>query len=226
MSPPLNRVVQQYGPGANWHNNGKSVKTGYLTNSSAYPCAYYYMSGDNLFRKGNYNGSQLYVLQITDEEGNISYEFKDKLDRVVLQRQMDGSNQHDTYYVYDDFGNLRYVLPPMAADGTGDGSYDEGSTIIKNYAYVYKYDERNRRIWKQLPGCSPVCYVYDRADRLIFSQDGEQRARNEWIFNKYDAFGRIILSGIYTDLRTQSQMAEAFRNTLVVEYPTGGNYGY
>lgn len=223
---PLNRVVQQYGPGANWHNNGKSVKTGYLTNSSAYLYAYYYVSGNNLFRNGNYNGSQLYVMQITDEEGNISYEFKDKWDRVVLQRQMDGSNKHDTYYVYDDFGNLRYVLPPLAADGTGNGSYDESSTIIKNYVYVYKYDERNRRIWKQLPGCSPVCYVYDRTDRLIFSQDGEQQARNEWIFNKYDAFGRIILSGIYTDSRTQSQLTEAFRNTLVVEYPTGGNYGY
>ncbi|MDR1631802.1 MAG: DUF6443 domain-containing protein [Dysgonamonadaceae bacterium] len=225
-SSPLNRVLQQYGAGANWHNNGKSVKTDYLTNSTTYPCAYYYISGDNLVRSGNYGNSQLYVTGLTDEEGNISYEFKDKLDRVVLQRQMDGNTKHDTYYVYDDFGNLRYVLPPLAADGTGNGSYNENSTTIKNYAYVYKYDERNRCIWKQLPGCTPVYYVYDKADRLVFSQDGEQRTRNEWIFNKYDAFGRIILSGIYTSSKTQSQMAETFKNTLVVEYPTGGNYGY
>ena len=31
---PLNRVLEQYGPGQNWHNNGKSVKTGYLTNKA------------------------------------------------------------------------------------------------------------------------------------------------------------------------------------------------
>ncbi|MDR1369133.1 MAG: RHS repeat-associated core domain-containing protein, partial [Dysgonamonadaceae bacterium] len=223
---PLNRIEQQYGPGANWHNNGKAVKINYLTNLSGYPCAYYYISGDNLVRNNNYGNSQLYVTETTDEEGNISYEFKDKLDRVVLQRQMDGSTKHDTYFVYDDFGLLRYMLSPLAADGTGNGSYNENSTVIKNYAYVYKYDARKRCIWKQLPGCAPVYYVYDKADRLIFLQDGEQRTRNEWIFNKYDALGRIILSGTYTDSRTQSQLAEAFRNTLVVEYPTGGNYGY
>jgi hypothetical protein len=223
---PLNRIEQQYGPGENWHNNGKSVKTAYLTNSNAYPCALYYMSGNNLVRNSNYGNNQLYVTETRDEEGNISYEFTDKLDRVVLQRQMDGNNNHDTYYVYDDFGLLRYVLPPLAADGTGAGSYNEESTVIKNYAYVYKYDERNRCIWKQLPGCAPVYYVYDKADRLIFSQDGEQRARNEWLFNKYDAFGRVILTGIYTDSRTHSQLAEAFRNILVVESPAGENYGY
>ena len=37
--------------------------------------------------------------------------FTDKLGQVVLERVMNGSAMNDTFYVYDDFGNLRYVLP-------------------------------------------------------------------------------------------------------------------
>ncbi|GHV36547.1 hypothetical protein FACS1894178_7890 [Bacteroidia bacterium] len=35
---PLNRVLEQYGAGVNWHNNQKSVKTEYLTNNAQNPC--------------------------------------------------------------------------------------------------------------------------------------------------------------------------------------------
>jgi len=38
--------------------------------------------------------------------------------------------------------------------------------------------------------------IYDKADRLIFSQDGEQRTRGEWSFNIPDVFGRTVLTGI------------------------------
>jgi RHS repeat-associated protein len=195
---PLNRINEQFGPGADWHNNGKSLKTNYLTNSSAYPCAYYYISGDNntLVRNNNYPDNQLYVTKNTDEEGNISYEFKDKLGYIVLKRQINNNNNYDTYYVYDDFGNLRYVLPPLAADGTGNGNYTENSTVIKNYAYVYRYNNHNLCKWKQLPGCSPVYYVYDRADRLIFTQDGEQRSKDECLFIISDELGRVVLTGL------------------------------
>jgi hypothetical protein len=222
---PLNRIEKQFGPGQDWRDgNGHFVKTDYLTNNATYPCAYYSISGDNLVKNGNYADNSLYVTKTTDEDGKEACEFKDKLDRIVLQRQMEGTAKHDTYYVYDDFGNLRFVLPPLAADSaTANRSYSVSDSYIGNYAYTYKYDHRNRCTEKKLPGCEPVNYIYDNADRLIFSQDGEMRTQSQWRFSIPDVFGRVVLEGICTNPSWEGVVkAEYLGNTS----GTFSDYGY
>jgi len=237
---PLNRVERQYGPGVAWNSNsdgtgGHSVSAAYLTNNNTTDylmCAYYYVSGDILTRGGNYAPNQLYVTETTDEDGNKSYEFKDKLGQVVLTRSIDKTKSgnarlHDTYYVYDDFGNLRYTLPPLASDELSGVSWTPDNQVLKDYAYMYKYDGRKRCIEKKFPGCDPVYMVYDKADRLILTQDGNQRAKSpkEWTFNKYDVFGRLIISGVYSDDKTRSELETEFKDDLIVENKDG-YYGY
>ena len=79
----------------------------------------------------------------------------------LLQRWVIGSDNHDTYYVYDNRGNLRFVLPPRIRDeGISQDKLDA-------LAYCYRYDSRDRCVWRKLPGCDAVRYVYDKADRLI-----------------------------------------------------------
>jgi len=197
---PLNRVIAQYGAGFAWNPNvngtgGKPVKTEYLPNSAS-DCGYYYVLGNDILRSGNYQANQLYVTKVTDEDGNVAFEFKDKLGRVILTRQIDGSEQINTYYVYDDFGNLRFVLPPMAADGFTSGKKTTKDPLLRKYAYMYKYDYRNRCIYKSIPGCEPIYYIYDKSDRLIFTQDGEMRAtsQNKWLMTIPDKLGRNCLS--------------------------------
>ncbi|MDR0833624.1 MAG: DUF6443 domain-containing protein [Candidatus Symbiothrix sp.] len=193
---PLNRIVKQYGPGQAWRSgNGHALEIDYLTNNGDYPCALYFVNGNNVVRNGNYANNSLYVTKTTDEDGKVAYEFKDKLGQVVLQRQVDTDGNYDTYYVYDDFGNLRFVLPPLAADATTGGTYTETSAALKDYAYLYRYDNRNRCTWKKLPGAEPVYYQYDSADRLIFTQDGELRDQSLWKFSIPDVFGRVVLEG-------------------------------
>ena len=209
-SSPLNRVLEQYGPGQAWQNNSRSAKKAYLTNVSGNDtlnCVYYKStaaSADTLVtivNGGNYETAQLYVLRTTDEDGNPSFEFKDKLGKVVLTRQILRSSgtkvMYDTYYIYDDFGNLSAVLPPLASDGMKSGTSwsNSSSSVLRNYAYLYLYDSRNRCKAKRLPGCDWTYYVYDTGDRLIFAQDGEQRARGEWSFTVPDVFGRVSVSG-------------------------------
>ncbi|GHT25198.1 cell well associated RhsD protein [Bacteroidia bacterium] len=197
---PLNRVVKQFGPGEAWrlgNGDGHAVGIEYLSNSSAHPCALYSVNGNSLVRNENYDNNTLYVTKTTDEDGKVAYEFKDKLGQVVLQRQMDDGTPYDTYYVYDDFGNKRFVLSPLAADGTTGGTpYTDADEVIKNYAYLYRYDERNRCIWQKLPGADYIEYRYDKADHLIFSQDGELRAQSKWKFSMPDIFGRVVLEGV------------------------------
>ncbi|WP_255498815.1 DUF6443 domain-containing protein, partial [Dysgonomonas sp. ZJ709] len=200
---PLNRVVLQYGPGADWHTNSKAVKTDYMTNTATgdQSCSIFKVSGSKdattLSKGALYAANQLYVTKMTDEDGYISYEFKDKLGQVVLTRQMNGSVKHDTYYVYDDFGNLCYVLPPRATDDIT--SFGDDTDLMKQLVYLYKYDERNRCIKKRIPGTDWVHYVYDKADRLILSQDGEQRTKGEWTYSIPDVFDRVVVSGTCTN---------------------------
>ena len=46
------------------------------------------------------------------------------------------------------------------------------------------------------PSCDAVYYIYDKGERLVFSQDGEQRGRGEWTFTIPDVFGRTLLKGV------------------------------
>ena len=196
---PLNRTVKEYGPGAAWHG-GHSVNTDYLGNSTANAqlnCINYGVSSAGaLTSNGSYASGQLSVVKTTDEDLNVSYTFTDKMGHVVLSRQMKGSETHDTYYVYDDKSNLCFVLQPMY----------QSLANLDLYAFQYKYDGRNRCIWKKLPGAGYMEMVYDNADRLVFSQDGNQRAltSGNWTYYKYDGLNRLTEQGTCTNKVTTS----------------------
>lgn len=194
---PLNRVLEQHPPGQNW--NGKSVKTSYLTNNSDYPCYLFRLGSSQIIKDKLYSSGELYVLKTEDEDGNTSYEFKDKLGQIVLTRQMNDTVKHDTYYIYDDFGNLRYVLPPMLSDiMIGLNHLSDTDSHMADYAYIYRYDHRNRCISKKLPGCVWKEYIYDKTDQLVAEtiqvNNSESNASLEETFKYYiyDNFGRII----------------------------------
>ena len=177
-----------------------SVNTDYLGNSTANAqlnCINYSVSSAGaLTSNGGCASGQLSVVKTTDEDLNASYTFTDKMGHVVLTRQMKGSETHDTYYVYDDKGNLCFVLQPMY----------QSSANLDQYAFQYKYDGRNRCIWKKLPGAGYMEMVYDNADRLVFSQDGNQRAltSGNWTYYKYDGLNRLTEQGTCTNKVTTS----------------------
>ena len=198
---PLNRVLKQFGTGQNWYNSDKSVKTNYLLNTTDtnLSCALYIVLPNNSLQKqGLYANSELFVTQLTDEDNHTVYEFKDKQDHVVLKRTMNGNEQQDSYFVYDDFDHLRYVLPPNASDllTAINASWNMNSQPIQDFAYYYEYDSHDNCILKKLPGCQPVVMKFDKADRMIFSQDGNQRHKGELTFLLYDVFGRQTVSGV------------------------------
>ena len=163
-------MLEQYGPGQDWQDNHHSVKSDYLTNiagTDTLNCIHFTATNASdtvmqISRIGNYATGQLYVTRMADEDGNPSFEFKDKLGQVVLTRQImqTGGNKelYDTYYIYDDFGNRVAVLPPAAASILGSGSTtswksNTDATLLQ-YAFLYKYDSRKLQIAKKLPGCS------------------------------------------------------------------------
>ena len=190
----------------------------YLTFYPKLSVRIYSLSADSLTYRQDYATGTLDCTQTANEDGHISLEFKDRAtDRILLSRVMDGEVMLDTYYVYDNYGNLRMVLPPEASDlltsTTTPVSWIETVAAIQKYAYLYKYDGRNRCIYKKLPGCDPVYTVYDSADRPIFVQDGMQRSKGEWSFSIPDVFGRIVLTG--TCKNTLDYANDPLKNVVV-----------
>lgn len=199
---PESRIILQQDAGEAWKRN--PVHTQYLANdtTSALNCIRYQINDEGtLSEESVYDPGELRVIQTTDEDGKSLYTFIDKEDRTILNREMDGSKQYDTYYVYDIKGNLCYVLPPM---------YQE-SHDLSLYAYQYSYDNRNHCIMKKKPGDTNR-YAYDKADRLIFLQNRLQQRQFEWIFSVPDQKGREVIKGIGI---SSSLNAPAISNVLV-----------
>uniref|UniRef100_UPI003341BE11 DUF6443 domain-containing protein n=1 Tax=Dysgonomonas capnocytophagoides TaxID=45254 RepID=UPI003341BE11 len=228
---PLNRILEQYGPGKGWYSNKARVINSYKTNTATgnLACSKYIVtattSAPRLKKSGNYSVNQLHIIETIDEAGNITYEFKDKQGKTLLSRQINDSKNHDTYYVYDNWNNLCFVLPPLASDGLSadNTEWSETNESLKHYAYMYRYDHRNRCVKKKLPGSDFgwIHMVYDNADRLIFIQDGEQRTRKEWTFTIPDEMGRIRLSGICKDT------INIYKKLVAAEYTGNTEYsGY
>lgn len=185
---PLNRPIQQYGAGMTWYDNNRSVKTEYLSNNTNHPlnCIQYSVTEqDTLQNEGVYAANMLNVLKTTDEDNHVTYTFTDKQERTILERRINGNETLDTYYVYDDSNNLRFVLQPM---------YQKSPDLDK-FSFQYKYDGHGNCIWKKLPGTEYMLYEYDNNERLIFSQNGNQRSNSIWTFYVYDSMGRLTSQG-------------------------------
>jgi len=86
---------------------------------------------------------------------------------------------------------------------------------LDNWAFQYKYDGRHRMTQKKVPGADWVYMVYDNRDRLVMTQDGEQRKNNQWLVTKYDGLNRPIMTAIYTHTgaASQSDMAALISTT-------------
>ncbi len=78
---------------------------------------------------------------------------------------------------------------------------------------------------KKIPGKGWEYIVYDKLDRPVLTQDANLRITKDWLFTKYDAFGRVVYTGIYKDNRTRSSV-QASADAHIVKYESRGNHLY
>ncbi|WP_436516252.1 DUF6443 domain-containing protein [Ekhidna sp. To15] len=200
---PIGRPVEQGAPGSPWQLGQHTVKYQYEIADSAEVILWKY---DTLSTtaKAVYSSGQLYKNTTTDEDDNQTIVYTDKQGRTILKKsQVDGSTWAETYYIYDIYGQLSVVLPPEATarlDSEFFGqSQQDREDFLNTWAFLYNYDGRNRMTMKKVPGADSVFMVYDRWDRLVLTQDGNQRVNNQWLFTKYDQLNRPILTGLVDD---------------------------
>ncbi len=176
---PLNRVLSQTAPGAAWEN--KPVIMNYLINDEAIPGWIVNTSGS--IESYPYPPNSLYINETTDEQGNITREYKDKLGQVIQKSSLIDGQWLRTAYIYNNRNLLYCVVPPQA---TGPE--------MENLCYFYKYDGNKRMTEKRIPGGGTVLMVYDKRDRLRCTRNSLQT--NEWSFIKYDELNRPVITGV------------------------------
>ncbi|THU39222.1 hypothetical protein FAM09_11955 [Niastella caeni] len=101
-----------------------------------------------------------------------------------------------TYYIYDDLNQLRFVIPPKAVAQLLLNNWQLTPDIINELCFRYEYDARKRMIAKKVPGAGWVYMIYDVRNRLIFTQDANQRDKGLWAANLYDDLNRPVMTGI------------------------------
>ncbi len=216
---PLNRVEEQSAPGEAWAmGTEKTITSQFDVYSSTEdtPVVFWKVENEKLEYSGTYATGELTKTTITDANGHQVIEFTNQLGQTILKRaQAPNSGWADTYYVYDVYQDLVFVLPPECSNRIGHPSFVwtlGGKTLIDNLGFQYKYDGRKRMISKKVPGAEIVYLVYNNANLLVMTQDGKQRinGNNEWLFTKYDQLGRPVLTGIIdkgsdqlSDIRSQ-----------------------
>ncbi|SHJ50407.1 DUF6443 domain-containing protein, partial [Aquimarina spongiae] len=230
---PLNRTLEQGAPGKDWKVDPNSdtdhtIKFDWRHNMANEVVRFDvdFTNSDTekpvLSQNGYYAANELYVSITKDEnwttadgDNHTTREYKDKQGRVVLKRTFAStssasSEAHDTYYIYDNFGNLSYVLPPKVTVANGVSQSE-----LAELCYQYKYDYRNRLVEKKIPGKGWEYIVYNKLDQPVMTQDANLRSKNQWLFTKYDRHGRVAYTGLIGNSSGRIPMQESADNTVV-----------
>ena len=224
-----NRPVAQSHIGKAWNpwHYEKKIQTEYAFNESdlpQYKNVRLFTVGDDgrtLTDAGYYRPYTLRATAVTNEDGHRTVEFKTKANRTVLSRRVGENGQYlDTYFVYDIYGCLKYMISPEAESQLPHNAECPATTLNK-LCYFYDYDSRLRLVEKRLPGCEPVYYVYDKLNRPVFTQDGNQRATSTWSVRKYNPHnfkiaveGTAVLTGA-----TRQSLQQTWGDTLLTAEP-------
>ncbi|WP_257668292.1 RHS repeat-associated core domain-containing protein [Parapedobacter tibetensis] len=215
---PLNRIAQQGAPGAAWQpyntgisGSGHTQKADYATNAAS-TIRLWTLTGNGASGTAYYPAGDLLLTVSKDENwttGKIgtAEEYTDKRGAVVAKRVWQTeSTARITYYVYDAWGGLLYVIPP----GFTATSFTEADANFSRYIYAYKYDGLRRVTEKKIPGKGWEEMVYNKLDQLVLSRDAKMKAANQWLFSKYDTLGRTVVTGLISSSATRASWQTMF----------------
>jgi RHS repeat-associated protein len=233
---PLSRPLEAFAPGNSWvgssgeslEANRRSVKTKYWLNKTVDSVRIWNVTNvsgsfGSYASSGIYGAGQLQKTVTVDEHGKQVVEFKDKNGQVLLKKVQltatadDGNGKGHvgwlcTYYMYDDQGRLRCVVQPVGVELLMANSWSTtalSNAILNEQCFRYEYDGRGRMIIKKVPGAGKVYMIYDKWDRLAFTQDSIQRVNSEYLMTKYDELNRPVVTSIYQYGGTIDQMRDA-----------------
>jgi RHS repeat-associated protein len=212
---PLKRVQKKLLPGQSWVGTNRGQSKEYAFNSEADNIVIWRIpkgEGQLPVWVSRYQPNTLSKEVTINEHGIRSIEFKDVFNRTILKKTELTKNAADgnngwlcTYFLYDEYGRLRIVLPPKAIEQI-KSNWMLTEDILNGLCFQYYYDGLDRLISKKLPGVDKTEMVYDARDRLVYERDASTSGR--WKVTFYDEFNRPTRRGLYTTTKTRTELQE------------------
>ena len=133
-------------------SDGYYTRYNYRLNTTADAIVRYTVQSDgSLLAQGTFGAGQLLVYNTVDTRDNDQsqrqeiFEYIDSQGRTLAREvYISSTDRRITYYVYDDLGRLRYILPPMA--DTINCSTPKTAQELGDYCYYMEYDERGQHM--------------------------------------------------------------------------------
>ena len=209
------RQAERYLPGKSYGSRPQTQKREF---NKANEVRMFTIKNDSVLHSdGTYhNAATLYKAIVSDEDGNPVTTYTDPQGKKIMERH--GKSGGCTYYVYDDLGRLRYILPCLSSYTFKNGDFNPENKVLKNLMYYYKYDSRGNVIYKRLPGCAPQYMIYDKYGQLVLTQDGNQRKKHKWTQFAYDSIGRNLYSTEICTSYEEDDLAKIYADKWAVEH--------
>jgi Domain of unknown function (DUF6443) len=237
---PLDRITKSFAPGNSWvgteaASSEHSESKQYLLNDANDNIQIWSITSNNLtylnndvstnipVSSGVYGPQTLYKNVDVDENGIQTVKYMDMKGKIVLKKVQIGTvaatapytNWLCTYYVFDDLGQLRFVIPPKAvAVLIAAGNWTLDTYTINELCFRYEYDNRQRTIAKKIPGSAWSYYVNDLRNRQVFSQNGNLRNGSQWIYTLYDNVNRAVQTGMMNSYAGNRDALQTYVNGL------------
>jgi len=209
---PLGRAVEQGAPGKDWQPGGTTphtIRSAFRPNTTADNIKQFTEAGSG----AAYPAGVLAVNETTDENGNKILSFTNGRGQTIAKKvQVANNTWLETCYVYDDWGNLRYQVPPKAMEKLHSGTA-WSQAFADEWVFQYVYDTKHRLIEKKTPDAGWTYIAYDPLDRPVLVQDANLKSKNKWYFTKWDIKGRQLISGVYASTESRTTL-QATLNSL------------
>lgn len=224
-------TVKVYGPGSSGSANPVQHET--RLNTATDQIKRYAMApdGTSLRYVGPYPAEKLTVQKVSrptlpEDQQSESYTYTNSSGQTIAKETRAGSDRMVTYYVYDDMGRQRYVIPPIQDDLLSTANTTYPLSALTKYCYYNEYDDHGRMVKQYVPGVEPVYSLYDKRGRIVMTQDGRQSEANRWAFTKYDIYDRPVMTGMITGGTYDSHKASLGNQTIFGETRGTAIHGY
>jgi len=237
---PLNRPLKTLPAGNNWGGSNRGISLSYEVNEANEVLFWNPPASNGAIpgSSGYYGAGQLYRTVTKDEHNHRTIEYKDREGHVVLKKvelptatyPNPDSTSHNgwlcTYYVYDNLGLLRTVIPPKATQQVLTNANTIATDVFNGLCFHYDYDERNLMVVKYVPGTGEVWMVYDARDRLIMTQDANMRSNltPQWMVTQYDSQDRAIGTLLLNDTHNRTYHHDNAYNSTSYPSLSGATY--
>lgn len=201
------------GPGVDWEIDGRTTRSVFKLNTST-EMRLWRVDEDSPVSYDYWPAKSLRVYKSYDEQDQLTKTYVDQRGLTVAKKF--GGNT--TYYVYNEFGNLRFILAPASTMDISDVvggdvlyvSEDLISSAYEDKHYVYgpdnsvklsagfSFSAASNSQFSVRPGAVPhgtiayyvFQYEYDSRQRLI----KEKVPGAGWVYYVYDSWDRLVMS--------------------------------